>query len=81
MRVVDDKAPDLRCAERVGKENPLQNLSMLRKITLTNMRADKTDTRKSSFWLKRKGLRRMTGYGSACWGSGRHARGVQRPKP
>ena len=38
-----------------GQRYAPQNLSMLRKIALNIIRADKTDTRKSSLRLKRKG--------------------------
>jgi len=42
-------------ASTVAKDNGPQNLSLLRKIALTIICADKTDTRKSSLQLKRKG--------------------------
>ena len=55
------------------KDNAPQNLSMLRKIALNIIRADKTDTRKSSLGSKRKGAawddgvrERMLGIRSIC---------------
>ena len=48
-------------ASTVAKDNAPQNLSMLRKIALNIIRADKTDTRKSSLRLKRKGAARDDG--------------------
>ncbi len=60
-------------ANTVAKDNAPQNLSMLRKIALNIIRADKTDTRKSSLRLKRKGAawddgvrERMLGIRSIC---------------
>jgi len=60
-------------ASTVAKDNAPQNLSLLRKIALTIIRADKTDTRKSSLRLKRKGAawddgvrERMLGIRSIC---------------
>ena len=60
-------------ASTVAKDNAPQNLSMLRKIALNIIRADKTDTRKSSLRLKRKGAawddgvrERMLGIKSIC---------------
>ena len=48
-------------ASMVAKDNAPQNLSLLRKIALNVIRADKTDTRKSSLRLKRKGAARDDG--------------------
>ena len=60
-------------ASTVAKDNAPQNLSMLRKIALNIIRADKTSTRKSSLRLKRKGAawddevrERMLGLRAIC---------------
>ena len=42
-------------ASTAAKDNAPQNLPMLRKIALTIIRVDKTDTRKSCLRLKRTG--------------------------
>ena len=60
-------------ASTVAKDNAPQNLSLLRKIALNIIRADKTDTRKGSLRIKRKGAawddgvrERMLGIRSIC---------------
>ena len=42
-------------ASTLSKDNAPQNLSLLRKIALNIIRADKTDKSKASLRLKRKG--------------------------
>ena len=65
-----------RDASKVAKDNVQQNLSLLRKIALTIIRADKTDMRKSGLRLKRKGAawddgarERTLGIRSICYAS------------
>ncbi len=65
-------------ASTVAKDNAPQNISMLSKITLTILRAGKTDARKSSLRLKRKGAAWDDGVRERMLGFRQYARRVRR---